>query len=167
MATTDGLTGLLNRAAFDEILKHELRSTNRRRSPLALLLIDIDHFKAVNDQYGHQAGDEVIRRISGLLRDSVRSIDSVARYGGEEFAILLNGMSFDEAELTAERLRLQIKQMAGSPQVATITASIGIAVRRESDTAESLFKRSDEALYLSKRLGRNRVSALEYTYEEP
>lgn len=166
MATTDGLTGLLNRTAFDEILKRELRLPNRRRRPLALLLIDIDHFKAINDQYGHQAGDEVIRRISGLLRDNVRSIDSVARYGGEEFAVLLDGMGSDQAEVTAERLRLQIKQMAAPPQFDVITASIGIAVRRESDTPESLFKRSDEAMYLSKRLGRNRVSALEYTYEE-
>lgn len=166
MATTDGLTGLLNRVAFDEILKRELRP-NRRRKSLALLLVDIDHFKAINDQYGHPAGDEVIRRISNLLRDNVRSIDSVARYGGEEFAILLNGMGFDQAEVIAERLRMQIEQLAGQPQGAVVTASVGIAMRRDSDSAESLFKRSDEALYLSKRLGRNRISALEYTYEEP
>lgn len=167
MATTDSLTGLLNRAAFDEILKRELRPSNQRRGPLALLLVDIDHFKAINDRYGHPAGDEVIRRVSNLLRENVRSIDSVARYGGEEFAILLDGMNFDQAEVIAERLRTQIEQIAGEPHHTVVTASIGIALRRPRDSAESLFKRSDEALYLSKRLGRNRISALEYTYEEP
>lgn len=167
MATTDGLTGLLNRTAFDDILKRELRPGNRRRAPLALLLIDIDHFKAINDRYGHAAGDDVIRRISALLRDNMRTVDSVARYGGEEFAILLNGIGSDQAEVIAERLRLQIEQIAGLPQKAAVTASIGIALLRESDTVESIFKRSDEALYLSKHLGRNRVSALEFTYEEP
>lgn len=167
MAITDGLTGLLNRAAFDEVLKRAIRSGYLRRKPLALLLIDIDHFKSINDQYGHPAGDEVIRRISALLRDNVRSIDSVARYGGEEFAILLAGMDFDQAEPTAQRLRQQIQQMTALPRDISVTASMGIALLRDSDTAESLFKRSDEALYLSKNLGRNRVSALEYTYQEP
>lgn len=167
MATTDGLTGLLNRAAFDGALRRELHSANRRRKPLALLLLDIDHFKAINDHYGHPTGDKVIRRVSRLLRDNVRSIDSVARYGGEEFAVLLNGMDFDQAEVTAERLRMQIEQIKDLPQQIAVTVSIGIALRRGSDTAESLFKRSDEAMYLSKRLGRNRASALEYTFEEP
>lgn len=165
MATTDGLSGLMNRAAFDAALAREL---GRRRSrPLALLLIDLDHFKAVNDEHGHQIGDEVIRRVSRLLQDSVRPMDPVARYGGEEFAVALKGMRFEQAEIVAERLRSLIAAMPGLSPLVAVTASVGIAMRRDTDTVESLFKRSDEALYLSKHLGRNRVSAVEYAFQEP
>lgn len=165
MATTDGLSGLMNRTAFDEALAREFR--RRKSRPLALLLIDLDHFKAVNDEHGHPVGDEVIRRVSRLLHENVRPMDSVARYGGEEFAVLLRGMNFAQAEAIAERLRALIAAMPGLPTSVGVTASFGIGIRRETDTAESLFKRCDEALYLSKHLGRNRVSAMEFAFEEP
>jgi diguanylate cyclase (GGDEF)-like protein len=165
MATTDVLSGLLNRRAFDEILERELRPGDRRQEPIALLLIDLDHFKSINDEHGHQMGDEVIRRVSQLLCINTRGMDAVARYGGEEFAMILKGMTLDQAESIAERLRTQIEAMAGLPEPIRVTASIGIAVKAPDDTVASLVKRSDEALYLSKRGGRNRVSS-RYAYAE-
>jgi diguanylate cyclase (GGDEF)-like protein len=165
MATTDELSGLLNRRAFLEALERELRPYDRRHELVALLLIDLDHFKTINDQYGHQMGDEVIRRVSQLLCINTREIDSVARYGGEEFAMILKGMTLDQAESIAERLRTQIEAMAGLPEPIRVTASIGIAMKSPGDTVGSLLKRSDEALYLSKRSGRNRVST-QYAYAE-
>jgi diguanylate cyclase (GGDEF)-like protein len=164
-ATTDGLSGLMNRTAFDEVLDQELRRSERRQEPVALLLIDLDHFKEINDTYGHQMGDEVIRRVSQLLCINTRAMDAVARYGGEEFAMILKGMQLHQAESIAERLRTQIEAMAGLPEPIRVTASIGIAVRGAGDTVTSLFKRSDKALYMSKRSGRNRVSA-RYAYGE-
>ena len=158
MATTDGLSGLMNRRTFDEVLERELRRSERGQVPVALLLIDLDHFKAINDEHGHQMGDEVIRRVSQLLWINTRPMDAVARYGGEEFAMILTGMQLDQAESIAERLRTQIEAMAGLPESIRVTASIGIAEREAGDTVTSLLKRSDDALYLSKRAGRNRVT---------
>jgi diguanylate cyclase (GGDEF)-like protein len=165
MATTDGLSGLLNRRAFDDLLHRELQPGDRRNEPIALLLIDLDHFKAINDDHGHQMGDEVIRRVSQLLCINTREIDAVARYGGEEFAMMLKGMNLEQAESIAERLRTQIEAMAGLPEPIRVTASIGIAMKDADDTIASLLKRSDEALYLSKRAGRNRVST-HFAYAE-
>ncbi|MGB0122321.1 MAG: GGDEF domain-containing protein [Silvibacterium sp.] len=158
MATTDGLSGLMNRRAFDEVLQRELRRSQRSHEPMALLLIDLDHFKAINDEYGHPVGDEVIRRVSQLLYINTRATDAVARYGGEEFAMILRGMLLAQAESIAERLRTQIEAMAGLPESIRVTASIGIALKDAGDSVTSLLKRSDDALYLSKRAGRNRVS---------
>lgn len=158
MATTDDLSGLMNRRAFDDRLERELQRSERGNEPLALLLIDLDHFKTINDEYGHQMGDEVIRRVSQLLYINTRGMDAVSRYGGEEFAMILKGMNLDQAESIAERLRTQIEAMAGLPEHIRVTVSIGISMRSPDDTVASLFRRSDEALYLSKRAGRNRVS---------
>lgn len=165
-ATTDSLSGLMNRRAFDEVLERVLRRAERRHGPVALLLIDLDHFKAINDVFGHGMGDEVIRRVSKLLQVNTRAADVVARYGGEEFVMLLRGMSLEQAEFVAERLRLQIESMTGLPDLVSVTASIGIAMRCSEDTAASLLKRSDEALYASKHAGRNRVST-EFPHGEP
>lgn len=159
MATTDSLSGLMNRRAFDEVLERVLRRAERRHGPVALLLIDLDHFKSVNDRFGHAVGDEVIRRVSQLLLVNTRSSDVVARYGGEEFVMLLRGMDFERVRFIAERLRMQIESMTGLPNLISITASIGIAIRRPDDSAASLLKRSDDALYDSKHAGRNRVTA--------
>lgn len=165
MANTDGLSGLLNRRAFDAVLDSEMRWHRDDSEPLALLLIDLDHFKAINDLHGHQTGDEVIRRVSRLLRANSRPADAVARYGGEEFAMILKGMDLHQAECVAERLRREIETMVDLPQSLRVTASIGIAMKNTGDTVETIAKRSDEALYYSKRSGRNRVSA-EYAYAE-
>jgi diguanylate cyclase (GGDEF)-like protein len=158
LALTDTLSGLMNRRAFDEILEHELKRANRKSQRLALLLIDIDSFKTVNDTYGHQAGDEVIRQVAQVLLLNVRGVDRVARYGGEEFAMLLCDVPVERAEQVAERLRREIAAIPELPEGIQVTVSIGIAVYGPDDTTASLVKRSDDALYLSKRLGRNRVS---------
>lgn len=158
MATTDALSGLMNRRAFDEVMENELRGNERRRKPMVLLLIDLDRFKSINDQFGHLVGDEVIRRVSQLLCVNTRATDEVARYGGEEFVMLLRGLSLEQAESIAERLRMQIEAMAGLPESIRVTASIGIAVGTAGDTPTSLIDRSDQALYFSKHAGRNRVS---------
>lgn len=163
MATTDGLSGLLNRRAFDTVLNNELRH-EAADQPMALLLIDLDHFKVVNDMYGHHTGDDVIRRVSKLLRANSRPEDSIARYGGEEFAMILKGMQLDQAESVAERLRTQIEAMV-LPASLNITVSIGIAMKNSDDTVTSILLRSDKALYFSKRSGRNRVST-EYAFAE-
>jgi diguanylate cyclase (GGDEF)-like protein len=158
MAHTDALTGLMNRRAFDDIIEREMRRTNRHTEPLVLLLIDIDSFKAINDEYGHQAGDEVIRVVGRVLQANARGSDIVARYGGEEFVVLLSGLRLDRAETIAERLRTQVDYIRGLPDAIRVTVSIGLAVQGSSDTFASLLKRSDDALYFAKRSGRNRVS---------
>jgi diguanylate cyclase (GGDEF)-like protein len=164
-ATTDDLSGLMNRRTFDEVLERELHRCERLNEPVSVLLIDLDHFKEINDNYGHQMGDEVIRRVSQLLCINTRAMDAVARYGGEEFAMILKGMQLHQAESIAERLRTQIEAMVGLPEPIRVTASIGIAVKGVGDTVTSIIHRSDKALYLSKRSGRNRVSA-QYAYAE-
>lgn len=165
MATTDDLSGLLNRRAFLAVLERELQPEQRRQGQMALLLIDLDHFKSVNDEHGHQMGDEVIRCVGQLLWINTREMDAVARYGGEEFVMLLKGTSLEQAESIAERLRTQIEAMVGLPEPIRITASIGIAMKAPDDTVASILKRSDEALYLAKRTGRNRIST-QYAYAE-
>lgn len=159
LAQTDALTGLLNRRAFDAILSRELGrySYGRRRS--SLLLLDIDRFKEVNDSLGHMAGDEVIRRVSAVLRGSTRAGDALARYGGEEFVLLLRDSSLEQSEQIAERLRADIAALPRLPDGRALTASIGLAASQPGDTPEELLRRCDLALYGSKRGGRNRVTA--------
>lgn len=158
MAETDGLTGLLNRRAFEEILIQEVRGVWQRKTELALLLIDIDRFKEVNDDRGHLAGDEVIRRVGAALREISRPADVLARFGGDEFVILLRPANALQAVTVAEQIRREIAGLSGLPREISITASIGIAVVRGTDTPLSLIGRADEALYRSKSDGRNRVS---------
>jgi diguanylate cyclase (GGDEF)-like protein len=165
MATTDELSGLLNRRAFLAVLERELQPCERRQGQAAVLLIDLDHFKSINDDHGHQVGDEVIRRVGQLLWINTREMDAVARYGGEEFVMLLKGTTLQDAKPIAERLRTQIEAMAGLPEPIRITASIGVAIKIPDDTVASILKRSDEALYLAKRTGRNRIST-QYAYAE-
>jgi diguanylate cyclase (GGDEF)-like protein len=156
MAFTDVLTGLMNRRAFDEIIEREMRG--RHHEPLVLLLIDIDSFKAINDDYGHPTGDEVIRQVGRVLEANSRANGTVSRYGGEEFAMLLRDLRLDRAEEIAERLRAQIAGIRELPEAVGVTVSIGLAVHGPGDTFASLLKRSDDALYFAKRSGRNRVS---------
>jgi diguanylate cyclase (GGDEF)-like protein len=159
LALTDGLTGLLNRRAFEEILARDLTRTERGGGSLAVLLLDIDRFKDVNDSLGHHAGDEVIRRVSTALRDGLRPADALARYGGEEFAILMRGRSLEQGRDIAERLRAAIARLEDLPGDWKITASIGVAASQRTDTPDGLLRRCDEALYGSKRGGRNLVTA--------
>ena len=158
-ATQDPMTGLLNRGAFDDELQSAVREARLAQIPLALILLDIDHFKRVNDTWGHPTGDAVIKGVAGRLRAVVRAKDSPARIGGEEFAILLPGTDTDAAAAIADRLRLDVaaRRFPGAPEVDT-TISLGVGELRGNEDANVFLRRVDEALYASKKGGRNRVS---------
>jgi diguanylate cyclase (GGDEF)-like protein len=158
MAQTDSLTGLLNRRAFEEILARELRRSQHAATPLAILLVDIDRFKNVNDTWGHQAGDVVIRRVALALRDNLRPGDPLSRFGGEEFLILLRDATTEQSAEVAERICANIAALAGLPGSIQLTVSIGVALSHLADTPEELLRRCDEAMYLSKKGGRNLVT---------
>jgi diguanylate cyclase len=158
---TDPLTGLPNRRAFNDRLEERMSAWNRRKEVFSLLLLDVDHFKKLNDAHGHLAGDQVLAAIGKSLRSAVRREDSVARYGGEEFAILLPNTTLDQAAIVAEKVRDSIARAAieYDHQKLTVTASGGLAVIELNDTAELLIQRADAALYAAKASGRNRTCA--------
>lgn len=161
-ARTDALTGLPNRRVFDAALEREIQRALRRGETLALVLTDIDRFKAINDRLGHAAGDEVLVDFARTLRAMVREIDLVGRWGGEEFVILMPGTSLAEARLVAERLRdaVATSQTCVAGETLSYTASSGVAVLEPGCLdARSLFMRADAALYRAKEMGRNRVEA--------
>jgi diguanylate cyclase (GGDEF)-like protein len=157
-AQTDGLTGLLNRGALDELLARELRRARAEQRSLTVMLADIDHFKRINDGWGHPAGDEALRQVSGALRRILRPSDTLARFGGEEFAIIVRDSSLPNAKDVAERLRAEVALLSGLPGDQQITISIGLASSVPGERPESVIERCDQALYRSKREGRNRVS---------
>ena len=157
-ADLDSLTGLANRRRFRVAMSREVERWRRYRVPCALLMLDIDHLKFINDRFGHPAGDVVIRQIAQTLKDVSRDNDTAARLGGEEFALLLAGVDLVKAVAAAERLRLVLsgKRVEG---IGTVTVSIGVAGCPESATSErALYSASDGALYVSKNAGRDRVS---------
>lgn len=163
LATRDGLTGLANRRHLDEALEGEWRRAARNGEPLALLLLDIDDFKALNDAHGHQAGDEVLRRIGALMRSfGNRSGDVAGRYGGEELALLLPNTPLDRARSVAEAVRCAVAELDLSALgVPAVTVSVGVAVASQSgdaDSAARLVGTADRALYNAKRSGKNRVA---------
>jgi two-component system cell cycle response regulator len=162
LATTDPLTRLLNRRALLERLSREVDRAKRYESMLTLLLLDIDHFKRINDERGHLVGDAVLRQIGALVEASVRTVDIAARYGGEEFVLILPETSQDGGIIFAERLRESIERYpfdASSDEPLHLTASIGVATfpSPRVDSTEDLFARADEALYRAKSSGRNQV----------
>ncbi len=165
IAATDGLTGLYNHRTFQEKLKEELERARRFKHKVALVMIDIDHFKKFNDTYGHPKGDEMLQRVACVIKDNIRTIDFAARYGGEEFAIILPEVSEEGAMVVAERIRQKVQQHVFeiNGEKVSITISAGIAIYPDdATTREELIDKADKALYLSKRTGRNRVS----TYKE-
>jgi diguanylate cyclase (GGDEF)-like protein len=157
VAQTDSLTGVLNRGAFEQILQGELDACERDSRPISIVLLDVDHFKRVNDEHGHLTGDEILRRIAIALRAGTRPSDVLARYGGEEFVILLRDTGLEAAEEVAERLRKDIAALNDLPRDVELTASFGVATNSSRQPASKLLSRADEALYCSKREGRNRV----------
>ena len=157
LATTDGLTGVNNRAAFDKALTAEFQRAVRNGEPFSLLLIDVDHFKAFNDAFGHPAGDAVLTRVAAALTAAARGTDVVARYGGEEFAVLLPDTDSAGALVAAERLRRAVASVGWDLRAVTI--SVGVATRGDDTGDEKvLVTEADQALYRSKREGRNRVN---------
>jgi len=161
-ATHDSLTGLYNRRYFDESLARELESARRQGYGLSLIMADLDHFKAVNDCYGHQAGDSVLQSWAVLMRDSMRSTDVLCRYGGEEFAIVMPRCSLEQAVELAEQLRLRLWKSGFSPNAmqGTISATVSLGVacaERGQGSPKELIRAADAALYRAKKLGRNRV----------
>ncbi|HEU5262865.1 MAG TPA: diguanylate cyclase [Gemmatimonadales bacterium] len=156
LSLTDDLTGLYNRRYLMETLATEVRRSRRLQHSFAILIADIDHFKEYNDTVGHLAGDEMLRRVARILRESTREVDCVARYGGEEFVVMLPETGADEAAETAERIRDRVAReaLAGG----TITLSVGVAeFPTHGDTPESVISSADSALYQAKREGRNRM----------
>jgi len=159
LATTDQLTGLHNRAYFMDSAEAELRRSERFGHPTAVLMADLDHFKRVNDQYGHAAGDEALRIFARILGETTRTVDLVGRIGGEEFTILLPETGRDAALQVAERLRAAVEAASFEFGGVTIryTVSLGVSVRQGGDTLDRLLARADDALYAAKHGGRNRV----------
>jgi diguanylate cyclase (GGDEF)-like protein len=156
-ALTDGLTGCFNRRFFEIQLERDLHLATRMRQPVSLILLDIDHFKRVNDTHGHDAGDAALRILANALREEVRGVDTAARYGGEEFAIILPQAGHEGAKVVAERLRSRIESTE-VPGVGCITASLGVAsFPNDASSRELLVTSADRALFLAKRSGRNKV----------
>jgi diguanylate cyclase (GGDEF)-like protein len=156
LSRTDPLTGLRNRRAFLEAIEAELNRTSRSGFPTSLVLLDVDHFKRFNDEFGHPAGDVALQQVASILIDNSRSSDTVARYGGEEFGIVVPATSLEGAEIFAERLRLAVED--GPWKQRPITASFGVATGRDDGGADDLVRAADEALYIAKGAGRNRVA---------
>ena len=161
LAITDALTGLFNRRRFADVLKREFAVTRRYRNTLSCLLVDLDHFKQINDRFGHDAGDQVLKEVARRIVGSLREVDLAARYGGEEFAILLPHTSKTDARIVAERLlsNLRKQEFTFNGELVRVTASIGCAGNSDvaSGQPEDLVKAADLALYEAKNNGRNAV----------
>jgi diguanylate cyclase (GGDEF)-like protein len=154
-AVTDGLTGLKNHRAFQEALHSAAQMAERLQQPMSLVMFDIDHFKQFNDRFGHPAGDELLRQVAQVLRESARAYDVAARYGGEEFALLLPNTTLEQAVQVAERLRQQIRAIEN--RHAPVSASFGVATYRHGTPPATLVYEADAALYRAKRNGRDQV----------
>jgi diguanylate cyclase (GGDEF)-like protein len=157
-ALTDALTGIGNRRAFDWELTRRLGEFRRHGIGCCVMLLDLDHFKSVNDRYGHDLGDQVLQGVSKVLRQTLRDTDLAARYGGEEFGVILPGTPFGEACRVAERVRRTLANTQWSVQrhALRITTSVGVAGARRDDDESSLLQRADKNLYAAKKTGRNR-----------
>ncbi len=157
-AITDPLTGLLNRTLLDTLLEQAVEQSKRTGVPMTLIALDIDHFKAINDTFGHHAGDTVLCSISNLLKGRIRQVDKVFRLGGEEFLVLLYGTNVENGRLVAEELRSLIESLTLLPDH-PVTVSIGVVTLQLEEGWTEWVKRSDENLYLAKSGGRNQVVA--------
>ncbi|WP_027169059.1 GGDEF domain-containing protein [Mesorhizobium sp. WSM3224] len=160
-ALTDGLTGMQNRRYFDDALREYLQEFRRIDRPVGLMILDLDHFKEVNDTHGHDVGDEVLRAVATCLRGMTRYHDVVARLGGEEFAVVTPNMDVELLARFAERIRKAIAGMSilsGNVRL-KVTTSVGLAVWDHKESAEDFYRRADRQLYEAKKQGRNRVCA--------
>ena len=170
-AVTDELTGLANHGRFQELLNSEIEQVRRYQHPIGLIMLDIDDFKAVNDTYGHQQGDAVLRSVASVLRENSRDADSPARYGGEELSLILPHTDLDGAYAIAERIRVAVEGLrvprTADEGILRITTSVGVTASSAGDK-EALVAEADAALYEAKRSGKNcTVSAATRTAEAP
>ena len=156
MASTDQLTGAFNRYKFLECLDHEMKRSKRSKSPFSLLMLDIDHFKEVNDTWGHSIGDRVLKELVQTIAENLREVDILTRWGGEEFIVLTPDTDRQGGLVVAERLREAVSEHV-FPKVGSVSISLGLAQHEEKDTADSLISRADRQMYLAKEKGRNRV----------
>ncbi|WP_412851861.1 GGDEF domain-containing protein [Ectothiorhodospira shaposhnikovii] len=159
-AQTDPLTGLQNRAAMNRAVERELAVCRRTAQPLAMLVLDVDHFKRINDHHGHHSGDQVLMAVARRLQEVTRKSDMVFRFGGEEFVILMAGTDTQAAAQGAARVHEAIRNhplSLGDGGHVEVTASIGVTAYREEDTPHSLFQRADQAMYRAKQTGRDRI----------
>jgi diguanylate cyclase (GGDEF)-like protein len=158
-ALRDPLTGTGNRIAMDQTLQREIEMSRRHLMPLSLLMLDIDHFKNVNDSYGHSAGDDVLKAVAASIKNQLRNVDMVFRFGGEEFMILLSNTNREAAAMVGERLRFaaQAENYKADGNLVELTVSLGCSTLLPGESAESLLRRADSALYVAKREGRNRL----------
>jgi diguanylate cyclase (GGDEF)-like protein len=157
LVNTDSLTRLANRRFFIDFLEKAMAFARRHAQPLSVIMADLDKFKAINDTYGHQAGDQVLAAFGQVMQANIRQEDLAARFGGEEFILMLPGTTLEEATILAERLRESLENLTFPPLETRVTASFGIAQYRPDDTFATLVKRADEGLYAAKATGRNRV----------
>ncbi len=169
LANIDSLTGLLNRRAILYQFNEYIRYTRRYNEELSLSMLDIDHFKTVNDIYGHLIGDDVLEKVAGIVMQNIRNTDKVGRYGGEEFIIVLPKTGLSPALKLAERIRRKIESFKikdSQGEIFRVTASQGIAGYKPGDDEYSLISRADKALYQAKEKGRNRIEVIEQVYSE-
>ncbi|WP_339543783.1 GGDEF domain-containing protein [Pseudomonas sp. RA_35y_Pfl2_P32] len=159
-ALRDPLTGTGNRIAMDQTLEREIHMARRHQQPLSLLMLDIDHFKRVNDRHGHSAGDHVLKAVATSIKSQLRNVDMVFRFGGEEFLILLSNTSREAAAMVGERLRYssQVADYRVEGKQIELTVSLGCSTLLPAESADSLLRRADSALYVAKREGRNRLA---------
>ena len=156
LATIDELTQVFNRTKFQEVIKIELERAKRYNHPLSMLMFDIDHFKAINDTYGHSVGDYVLQTLAQIAKENLREIDYLVRWGGEEFIIIAPETDLERAKALAERIRTAIENYRFD-QAGKITISFGVTEFKENDTDDTFIRRADDAMYKAKEKGRNRV----------
>lgn len=163
LSKTDSLTNIANRRGYDEQLRQFIKQAQQKSQTFAMLLLDLDHFKQVNDRFGHLVGDSALRYIARVLSQQIRENDALARLGGEEFVILLADVRYDQAMKVAESIRKQIQakslRVKSQEQSLSFTISIGVAIYQMGEDGDKLFERADKALYQAKQTGRNRVCA--------
>jgi diguanylate cyclase len=158
-ARTDPLTGLFNRRGMDELIVREIARARRTKTPFSVALLDLDHFKKVNDEHGHDIGDKALLHLTAVAKSGIREVDVVCRYGGEEFVVVLPGAGADGAQFVIDRMRgmLEKTPLAAGSLKLQLRFSAGVAELGPSDTGATMLKRADQALYDAKRAGRNRV----------